>query len=316
MPNFLIIGAARSGTTALYYFLKQHPEIYMSPSKEPSFFMLEGAPNLEETQLGFTFPSDRAWIKDVIRKSSPNRRIFDVQTYSSLFTGVTDEKAVGEATPGYLYVPGVPERILKYIPKAKMIAILRQPVDRAYSHFSKHARNENHSLNSFFEALKKEQVSVSMKMGGQLHYLRTGLYYAQLKRYYDVFPRDQIKVYLYDHMDDDPSTILQDIYRFLGVDIRFSPDLSVRFNASGSISNKLVGSLLGGSELLKSAVKKFAPATLVNELAKFQNRLQNSNLTRQTLSNETRRELTELYYREDILMLQELIDLDLSRWLK
>ena len=120
MPNFLIIGAMRAGTTSLYHYLKQHPQVYMSPVKEPRFFALEG----EKPDPGR--PTDERLM---------NHSITDIEAYRALFQAVSKETAIGEASPLYLYSPKAPERIRHYIPDAKLIAVLRDPVERAYSHF-------------------------------------------------------------------------------------------------------------------------------------------------------------------------------------
>src|ERR687894_3261543 len=113
MPNFFIIGAQKAGTTSLYYYLKQHPQIYMSPRKEPHFFK---------------------GMHSELRKSGRGLPpVTDLGDYQALFRGVTDEKAIGEASASYLYSPKAPALIKSSIPDAKLIAVLRNPADRAYS---------------------------------------------------------------------------------------------------------------------------------------------------------------------------------------
>ena len=120
LPNFIIIGAEKAGTTALWQFLRQHPQVYMSAVKEPQFFGYEGR------EVSFQGPGP------VVKEALP---ICDLEEYKSLFKGTESYKAVGEASPSYLYNSQAPERIRHYVPQAKLIAILRNPVDRAYSRF-------------------------------------------------------------------------------------------------------------------------------------------------------------------------------------
>jgi hypothetical protein len=120
MPNFLIIGAAKSGTTSLHHYLKQHPQVYMSQIKEPSFFAFEG-----------TKPA----IPGPWKRWAAHNFITDIQAYRSLFQGVSDEVAIGEASTIYLVHPTAPQRIRHYVPDAKLIAILRDPAERAYSNY-------------------------------------------------------------------------------------------------------------------------------------------------------------------------------------
>src|SRR5215218_4707583 len=121
MPNFLIIGAGKSGTTSLYHYLGQHPEVFMSPMKEPKFFCFEGErPN-------FRGPGDD---EEINRKC-----VTTIDAYRALFDGVACEKAVGEASSMYLYYPKAPERIDHHVAGVRLIAVLRNPVDRAYSSY-------------------------------------------------------------------------------------------------------------------------------------------------------------------------------------
>jgi hypothetical protein len=106
LPNFLIIGAAKSGTTSLYHYLQQHPDVYMSPIKEPQYYCDEG-----------------------------ERAVPALDAYQRLFDGVTSQTAVGEASPQYLNSPSAPRRIADDIPDAKLIVSLRNPADRAYSYY-------------------------------------------------------------------------------------------------------------------------------------------------------------------------------------
>ena len=137
MPTFLIIGAGKSGTTSLYYYLKQHPQVYMSPVKEAHFFDQD-----EGEKPDFRGPG----------RSSPPP-ITSIEDYRALFRGVTDETAVGEATPSYIYIPGAPGRIRRRIPDAKLIAGLRNPTDRAYSAFLHTVRSGRERLTDLARAL-------------------------------------------------------------------------------------------------------------------------------------------------------------------
>src|SRR3954452_17434204 len=120
MPNFLIVGAAKSGTTSLYYYLKQHPQVFVSPVKEPKFFAYEGE------KVVYRGPGD----------AENNRRLVNnLADYRALFGGANGAKAIGEASPVYLYSPKACERIRHYLPDAKLFVILRDPAERAYPSF-------------------------------------------------------------------------------------------------------------------------------------------------------------------------------------
>jgi hypothetical protein len=291
MPNFLIIGAMKSGTTALYYYLEQHPQIYMSPVKEPNFFCSEEQENSEgnsATRIG---------------------------AYQDLFKDVSGEKAIGEASHCYLYEPEAPARIQEYIPDAKLIAVLRNPVDRAYSHFLHMVRNGTEPLADFAQALREEETGGYQRRNFQ-DYIGRGRYYDQLKRYIDAFGRDQVKVYLYEDLSNAPVATLQDAFRFLGVDDSFVPDVSLKRNVSGYPKHKTVDKLLRKPSPIKDALKIYLPARLRWRLSKAFDELKTRNLVEPpTVQPEVRRQLIRLY-REDILKLQELIHRDVSGWLE
>lgn len=287
MPNFLIIGAQKAGTTSLYYYLKQHPQIYMSPIKEPHFFTYEGE------KLGYSTPT----------------RITNVEDYCKLFQGVLKEIAVGEASPSYIYSPKVPERIQHYIPDAKLIAILRHPAERAYSNFVHNIQHGSEPLQDFAQALRKEEKRVCDNQAFHLHYKQKGFYYVQMRRYFDRFNRSQIKVYLYEDLITDPISMLQNIFQFLGVDETFTPNVSNRYNVSNTPKNEILRTLVERLKPIKPVFRQFLPGSL-----QYYIKSQISNKP-SPLSPELRRELIDVY-REDILKLQYLIQQDLSKWLE
>ncbi len=309
LPNFLILGAAKSGTTSLYHYLSQHPQIYMSPVKEPNFFALEGE------KPYFRGPSDM----EVMRRSKSVSLTTDIEAYRALFRGVSNEKAIGEASTWYLYIPKTPERIRQHIPNAKLIVILRNPVERAYSSFMHLVRGGREPLTDFAQALREEETRIRNNWEPLWHYKQMGFYYAQLKRYFDSFDRDQIGVYLYDDFKHDLVGVLKDIFRLLDVNDAFAPDVSSRYGMSGIPRNKAVRAMnafLMKPHPTKAVLKPFLPGELRRRIVtRTVNVLQNRYLTKAQLSPKLRSELTEVY-REDVLKLQGLIQRDLSGWLR
>jgi len=295
MPNFLIIGAEKSGTSALYRYLKQHPDIYMSPVKEPGFF------SFEEDQKPIS-AGPAHFTTDLIT---------DIEAYQKLFKGVSGEKAIGEATPGYISNPVAPARIKRYIPNAKLIAILRHPAERAYSNYLHALWLGFEPIPDFARALQEEERRIQDGWGKLWRYKRKGFYYSLLKRYFDMFDRSQIKVYLYEDFRADPFSVLQDIFLFLEVDKTFVPDTTIKSNVSGVPKNKALHSAV--IALNRPSIKKLIPSLLVQGLREP---IRNLVLSKPPpLSPRVRRQLIEVY-QEDILELQNLIDRDLSRWLE
>ena len=197
MPNFFIVGAQKAGTTSLYHYLNQHPQVYMSPIKEPFFF------DHEMDSKG-----------EVVRREFEGHRqpprFTNIEEYSALFEGVRDEKAIGEATPLYIYAPGTAERIERYVPGAKSIALLRNPADRAYSAFLYAVRMGVEPLTDFAQALREEPFRMRNRWHYVFHYRSRGLYYQQLKRYYEVFGRERLGVWLYEDLREDPAGVAQE----------------------------------------------------------------------------------------------------------
>lgn len=303
MPNFLVVGAARSGTTSLYTYLKQHPQVYMTAIKEPEFFSYEGL------ELDFNGPKGKEETNRGIRRYTPA----DIEGYCALFREVSNEKAIGEASPMYLYSAQAPGRIRHHIPAAKLLVILRNPVERAYSTFSLLTLQGREPIKEFSQALEAEEARIRNKWTWMYHYKNVGFYYAQLKRYLDVFERDQIRVYLYEDLKADPSRLVQNVFRFLEVEDTFVPEVSVRENPAGTPRSEIYSKLVDKPNPVKSLLKPLVPERVRKRIIAS---LSARNLTeRPPLSQEIRRGLIEVY-REDILKLQNLIGRDLSGWLK
>lgn len=299
LPNFLIIGAAKSGTTSLYLYLGQHPEIYVN-AKEPSFFAFAGE------QVNFTGPGDEHGLM--------RRIVTDFAAYQALFDGVTTERAFGEASVVYLYHPKAPHRIRQCIPDVKLIAILRNPVERAYSGYRHLRRDGREPLEDFNAALDAEESRIRAGWEHQWHYARMGLYHTQLKRYYDLFPRRQIAVYTYDDLKKRPLDMIQGIFRFLDVDAQFTPDLSLKHNVSGKPRMPALHSFLVKPNKVKDMVRPLLPRAVRRKMG-LMIKQWNIIATSPKMSSTARQQLLD-FYREEIEQLQVLIDRDLSHWLK
>jgi hypothetical protein len=301
-PNFLIVGAARSGTTAIWQYLRQHPQVYLSTRKHTRFFAYE-----TETP-SFNGPAPT-------RPTLPYA-IADVESYHALFDGVTNEVAIGEASHSYLYKPEAADRIREYGSGMKLIAILRNPAERAYSNHAQMVRNGRERITDFALALEQEEVRIRDNWWPEFHYVRVGLYHRQLKRYFDLFERDRIRVYLYEDLGSDPTGMLRDVFRFLDVDDSFVPEASVRYNASGLPRNGAVHLLLQRLRRARPVAEQLLPEKHNRRLLRIGGGLHNRNLVRTRLSPEVRRKVIDTYFRDDIMELEGLIERDLSAWLE
>jgi hypothetical protein len=198
-----------------------------------------------------------------------------------------------------------------------LIAILRDPAERAYSQFLHLIRESREPLLDFSQALAAEDHRVQANWEWSWHYRRVGLYYHQLKRYFERFSREQIRVYLYEDFQNNPQGLLNDIFRFLGVDEHFMPDMSRRYNVSGVPRGVVAAKILAlrrEARAVLRPLRPFLPARVSKAGLAGLEKLYNRNPVRPRLNPELRKVLVASY-RDDILRLETLINRDLSPWL-
>jgi hypothetical protein len=302
LPNFLIIGAAKAGTNALYHYLRQHPQVYMSPWKEPKFFAFES-----EADLGFRAANGR----DAPVNASV---ILDQAEYEELFDDASDDElARGEASTHYLYVEKSPARIKALIPDARLIAVLRNPVDRAFSSYQHLVRDDLEPLD-FGAALDAEPQRIAEHYAYLYRYTDLGFYSEQLDRYEKSFPESQLCVLLYDDLRSDPEGTCRRIFSFLGVDEHFVPDMSGEYNRSGVPKNRVMHRLLNPSAPMKRRLWNVTPRFARERLLDAQTKMVNRNLQRQTMPEPERDRLRDVF-REEVGRLETRLGRDLSHWL-
>lgn len=303
-PNFLIIGAGKSGTTSVYQAIKQHPDVFMSSVKEPNFFALEGQEKItgydKDDPHGFNF---YPWA------------VTNLKDYHKLFEEVNGQTAVGESSTMYQYMPKAPENIKKHIPDVKLIAIFRNPADRLYSRYLHLVRENRPPTPNFEDCFERGNLWWQKN-----DLVQEGFYYTHMKRYFDLFDAANIKIMLYEDLRKSPVAFMQELFEFIGVDASFVPDMSVQYNVSGKIKNRYVDLLIGQQSLIRKGVEKISP-TLIQKvreshiMQKIVTNLRKKNLERVPLSNATRKRLIEEIYREEIEAFGKLIQRDLSHWL-
>ncbi|NMG57865.1 sulfotransferase [Geitlerinema sp. P-1104] len=290
-PNFLVIGVQKAGTTSIYRYLSQHPQVYMSPVKETNFL-------------------ERDWTGVVTKKP---RKIDSLEKYLALFEKVEDEVAVGEASPNYLFhhETSIPV-IYNLVPEAKLVVILRNPIERAHSDYLMHIRDaiDGGDCRPLGEQARQRPIKSFQ--------IRKGFYCQSLKAFMDKFGADNLKVCLYDDLVQDPVAMMQDIYSFIGVDDQFVPDTSVRAQKAAVPQNKTVHRVLQTRNPLRSlagsVLRLVFPEKTRQAIRRYLLSLNYKDKSALPLSLEERRLLRDIY-REDILELQELLQRDLSSWL-
>jgi hypothetical protein len=320
LPDFLIIGAAKSATTSLHVYLNQHPEIFMSRLKEPNFFAFDGS------LPRYRGPDYDGWnglaaSRQRLEVAKYRLSVTKMGDYVKLFSGADEEQTVGESSVLYMYAPRAAERIKRCIPEIKLVAILRHPVDRAYSKFLQFRKDGCEPIADFCEALEAEEERVRQGWSPTWFYKRRGLYGEQLERYFKSFDRGQIRVYLYDRFCSAPLEVMRDIFRFLSVDETFTPDVSRRFNRTeGPLivpRSKFLHRRYSRNERLKAAARRLLSRRQFDRLKDLLvglNTREKGWMKYPPLSESVRMRLIE-EFRPDILKLQDLIGLDLSCWL-
>ncbi len=294
LPNFLIIGAAKSGTSAMSGFLSQHPEAHI-PFKEPNFF------SGWNTRVRFSYSE----LPDPLPENYVQCGTLD--EYNALFSNAGDAKAVGEASVSYLVDPQAALNIHTFLPGMKLIVLLRQPVERAFSHFHYNRRRGREPEKDFSRVIALEKYRLAHGWKPFLCPLYLGHYMAQLSPYIELFPREQFRFYLFEDWNDRPHAVWADLMDFLEISPAFTPDFSYRY-AENRVESPVWNMLRRIAPWVKSAVPPEMWRRVRESLRVRLNR-------RRTLDPNFRHELTHLHFREGILQLQDFLGRDLSHWL-
>ncbi|MGH3088386.1 MAG: sulfotransferase family protein [Rubrobacteraceae bacterium] len=297
LPNFFIVGAAKAGTTSLYRYLDQHPDVFMSSLKEPNWFSRVHAPG----RVSF---------------------VSSEEEYLSLFEGRDGESAAGEASPSYLWDEKAPRRIKEAVPRAKIIAILRHPVERAFSDYLQTVQWEQEDL-PFLEALKRGYETEPKVYGVSRLYVDLGFYSEQLRRYLDVFGRERVKVFLHEEFKEEPRAALKSVLEFLEVDPSHASSIrtDVEYNkysvpkegTFNRVAERVLESRVFRSRRFTALRAKLIPDPKLRFRMRQYLRFEEGE--KPGIDEDSRRFLMELY-RPDILELQGLIDRDLEHWLE
>lgn len=297
-PTFLILGAAKCGTTSLYDYLGQHPDVFFSSPKEPIFFEAQYEKGMEFYWEGY-------------------------------FSDWSGESAIGDARTYNLYLPYVPQRIRESLPDARLIVVLREPGDRAYSHWW-HRFTRRIEKKSFEEALKEnlglleagprfvgnagiEEWKKGLYRGatGTRHstYLDLGYYATQLERYLGLYPREQIKVLLFEDLSQDETALTRELWEFVGV----SPEQTLSDAQPKNAAREVVESRLWRFLFRQNQALGFSRLVPQKLRTGARELLSGRPSERPPMAAETRKFLSD-HFRQQIGRLEELIERDLSAW--
>jgi Sulfotransferase family len=239
-PNFFIVGAANSGTTSLYSYLKQHPRVFMPALKEPHYFS-QIRPSHEQRYM-------RTYVTNE-------------QVYLRLFSKAANFNAIGEASPSYLFDPVAPLRIHKTVPRAKIIILLRDPVERTHSHYLMDVR-EGLQERPFYEALQHDWTRKEKGWGVSHLYVELGLYAEQIKRYLSTFAPEQVLILTFNDLaragESDKSAIAR-VLNFLQVDPSPLDHIDTRAENSFGVARWPWVRRLAGNNLVRRAGQMIVP---------------------------------------------------------
>ncbi|MDY7012962.1 MAG: sulfotransferase [Cyanobacteriota bacterium] len=280
-PDFIVIGAGKCGTTSLHNYLAQHPQLYICPQKETYFFLEE---------------SHRAKFKAYGAITEPEK-------YYALFENVPEGSKIGEISTNYYAHPKSAELIKEALPEVKIVKILRDPANRAFSSYQMLVRGGHEKRQ--FETLISENDK----------YVKRGFYYRQLLPYLEVFDRDRLKILFFEDLCNNPIQFMQNLFEYLEVDPQFIPDMKKRGREGGLPKNAAFHKLLTKKnpvrETVATVLKLFVPE---EKRQKIRSSMVKKNIAKAKLSPESRKKLIDLY-RNDILQLQSWVGRDLSAWL-
>ncbi|MFC5749060.1 sulfotransferase family protein [Actinomadura rugatobispora] len=300
LPDFLVAGAPKAGTTALHAALTRHPGLFMSPVKEPKFFLTDGPP---PTRGG---PGDAQTYRE---------HVWRRPDYEALFDGAPPGTLRGESTPFYLYDRDAQRRIHALIPKVKLIAILRDPVERAHSNWTHLWSAGLEPVDDVVRACQDEERRIDAGWAAFWHYVRLGRYGEQLEHLYGLFPREQILVFRYRELLERPAETLDRICSFLGVETGVLSEVP-RENVTAHPDRTPRHRLLARTLRVGAAAGALLPGDLAAKAtAPLERALQRDGSPRRPLTWEQRQALIP-YFASDIGLLEQVTGEGFGAWLE
>jgi len=300
LPDFFVVGAPKAGTTALHAALAKHPQVFMPRTKEPKFFLYGGSRPVPTRGPGDAHGTrESVWRRD---------------RYEALFAEAPSGRLRGESTAFYLQDPAALRRIRAEIPEAKLIAVVRDPVDRAYSNWLHLWADGLEPIGDFVAAFEAEEERMAAGWGFFWHYRRLGLYGEQLTRALDLFRRDQVHVLRYRDLVDHPEATLNRICDFLGLDRAITPTVApenTRRFVAPSLRTKAISPVIRGGARVGA---HFPPGLWRKASIPLLQILQSGGGLRPDLAVADRRRL-RAHFAEDIAVLEGITGDSYSDWL-
>ena len=299
MPDFLVIGAPKAGTTALHAALSRHPGLYLPPIKEPKFFLTDGLP---PTKGG---PGDALTYREHVWRPAD---------YEALFAPAPPGTLRGESTPLYLYDRAALGRIRDTIPQARLIVIVRDPVERAHSNWAHLWSAGLEPVGDFVRACGEEERRIAAGWASFWHYTGLGRYGEQLQDLFTLFPREQVLVLRYRRLVDEPAQTLDLICAFLGVEPEVLADIprqNVTSHPEPTLGHRTLSLAQRAGSAVGSVIPGLTATTLTGPLERY---LQRHSRERQPLSWEQRQELIPRF-ELDIKLLENVLGESFRDWI-
>jgi hypothetical protein len=251
IPNFVLIGAAKTGTTSLHRWLGQHPDIFVPRQKGLHFFTAQW---LRENSSG---PGDDRLLQDL----TPTW-----ESYLAHYADAAGRKAIGDVSPSYFSWWPSREAIAKYLGEPRILLVLRDPVQKAFSQYTHLIRDGRETL-SFWEALQAEPERKARRFGALWLHLESALYAEPTERFLEYFGRERMKILIFEDLIRDPQAVLREIFAFLGVDPGVPLDTTEAQNRSGAPRSKLLASAVNDPRLRRIA-RTLLPTGFVSRLGR------------------------------------------------
>jgi hypothetical protein len=299
-----MIGAGKSGTTAINQIIQEHPEVYMSPVKEPNYFALDG-----ETKITGYDSEDPDGFQHYPQS------ITRYEDYLALFSDVGNEKIIGDCSNMYQYSKKAADNIKRVIPKVKLLGVFRNPAERLYSRYLHLLRQNRVPTEHFIDCFDRDSLWWKKN-----DLIQEGFYHKHMSYYYELFDSNQIKIMLYDDFKKNPLEFMREIFNYLEIDENFKPNTSQKLNVGGKIKNQYLNNFIGEESVIRKSIQRISPKFVdwsrENKYLKnivFSAR--NKNLVRSKLENEIKNRLTNEIYKEDIIRFAKLTNKNLDHWL-
>ena len=299
LPDFLVAGVPKAGTTAVHAALSAHPGLFMSPVKEPKFFLTDGPPPASGG------PGDKLTYRE---------HIWQRDKYEELFAAAPPGALRGESTPLYLYDRAALRRVRDLIPAAKLIVVLRDPVERAHSNWTHLWSAGLEPVGDFVQACAEEERRIAAGWAPFWHYTRLGRYGTQLDYAFSLFPRERILVIRYRLLVDEPAATIDRICAFLGVETGIVTDIpreNVTSHPEQTLAHRAVSAGIQVSDGLGRVLPGSTASAATRQLERF---LQRDRRERQPLGWQQRQALLP-GFEGDIKLLERVLGEDFGDWL-